>query len=80
MRCGNRVDMVGHRAEAEDRPICGGSLLGQYGKARPAIIIDEKDLLTAIAALGNVTWYFWDGNARGSKHEEYRTTTRHGSQ
>jgi hypothetical protein len=58
----------------------GGSLLGQYGKARPAIIIDEKDLLTAIAALGNVTWYFWDGNARGSKHEEYRTTTRHGSQ
>ena len=35
----------------------GGSLLGQYSKAGPAIIIDEKDLLTAIAALGNVTGY-----------------------
>ena len=71
---GNQVNMVGHQTEAEDRHIRGGGFLGQYVKVGKAIIIKEKYILTVIATLHNVVWYFGEDNASGSRHEEQSIT------
>ena len=66
----NQVNVVGHQAEAEDRHISGGGFLGQYSKVGTAIVNDEKNILTVIAALGNVVGYLRDDNTSGSRHEK----------
>lgn len=73
VRCGNEVNGVGHQTKAEDRHIRGGCFLSQYAEVGTAIIIDEEDGLTVIAALGNVVGYIGDDNASGSGHEEQCT-------
>ncbi|MGC8542067.1 MAG: hypothetical protein ACP5QA_15760 [Phycisphaerae bacterium] len=56
------------------------AFLRQYAEVGTAVIINEKDGLTVIAALGNVVGYFGDDNASGSRHKKQCTTIRVGCQ
>jgi uncharacterized protein with ACT and thioredoxin-like domain len=65
---GYQVDVVGHEAVAEQVDSTASCLALEQVEVDGPVIVDEEDLLTVIAALGDVVRETRDDDASGSWH------------